>query len=293
MAAGYDDFDPEYDENGVCISGCAYKGIKLEDELAAIQRNTDAANARLAAYRATHPELTAPTVPTTPPAEPVVPVTPPVQTPPTVTPPVSIPPTIVPPIQTPPTTPPPVTTTPPGGTAPARECRYYSNTIQPGWAIPAQAPIDGDLVISSDFGTRVRPCSDCSANHRGIDLRAQTGTNVYAPADGVVTLVKTTARGCGQQIQITHTDGTISQYCHLSQQLVRQGDRIQGGCLIGKTGNTGSSTGPHLHYALMSAPQQFIDPLWRENRLGRSYRFKEGTAPSKEHQGKPLPGKIN
>ncbi len=158
--------------------------------------------------------------------------------------------------------------------------------------MPAQAPIDGELVVTSDFGTRTKPCADCSSNHRGIDLRAVVGTNVYAPADGVVTVVKTTQRGCGQQIQITHTDGTISQYCHLSQQLVKQGDKIQGGCLIGKTGNTGSSTSPHLHYALMSAPQQFIDPLWTENRLGRQYKFKPGVSPSKEHSGKTLPGRM-
>lgn len=318
LAEGYEDYDPEYDENGVCISGCAYKGIKLEDELAAIERNTNAANARLAAYLASHPELTNQPSDTTNTSENnnttgtgggAI-----------------IPPSTFTNLGTiigniggsgngtttslpqPPTNMGTVlrngggngygggnTSVPPatGGGNVKYQCSQHSNMIKPGWEMPAQAPIDGELVITSDFGTRPRPCSGCSANHRGIDLRATTGTNVYSPANGVVTVVKTAASGCGKQIQIKHSDGTISQYCHLSQQLVREGERVQGGCLIGKVGNTGSSTGPHLHYALMVGPQQFIDPLWQENRLGRPYSFKSGANQSKEHQGKKLPGKTN
>lgn len=304
-AEGYEDFDPVY-ENGVCVSGCMYPGIRLEEEEEYIRRNTERANAKLRQYLDAHPDVaaeysaavngtpvtTAPTPASTPAAP--TPVTDPTQniannipprpttqaTPPT---PTSGGGTTIITIPAPDTTPPAV----------VRQCAQYSSVIRPGMDIVMQAPLDIDLVVTSDFGSRPSPCKGCSSTHRGLDFSASVGTNVYAPANGTVTVVKTDAKGCGKQIQIRHTDGHITQYCHLSQQNVSVGQQIQGGCLIGRTGNTGSSTGPHLHYALMDAPQSFIDPLWQVNMLGRQYRFKNTSSVSPEHGGKPLPGRVN
>lgn len=287
LADGYADFDPEYDENGICVSGCAYKGIKLEDELRAIERNTQAANARLDEYLRQHPAAMLSTLPadtgTAPAADTgghrTEPATVPARTNPAggnTTPARN--------------TPPAQSTTPSANDdSTARTCAKYTDTIKP-IDVVIQAPLAGALVITSDFGTRARPCANCSANHRGIDLRAARGTNIYAPANGTVVSVWTDAK-CGNGIKIKHPDGIYTVYCHLSRQLVASGDAVQGGCLIGLTGNTGASTGPHLHYALKT-DAGFIDPLWDKNRLGREYKFQKGQQPSREHAGKKLPGRT-
>lgn len=280
LADGYDDFDPEYDENGRCIRGCAYHGMKLEDELAAITRNTELARQQLQQYRIQHPEEFAPpepqeqiippeVPPETPPAEPITqpvqPITPPVQQPEPIEP-------VTPPV--------------------ARTCTQYSNIIRPNMNAIVYAPIDGNLVVTSDFGTRVKPCPRCSAQHRGVDLRANVGTNVYAPANGRVVSVTAANSNCGIGVVMDHADGYRTTYCHLSRALVNVGDMVQGGCLIGQSGNTGASTGPHLHYAI-KYNGTWVDPLYPENRLGREYRFGPNAKISKEHAGKKLPGKIN
>ena len=337
LADGYADFDPEYDENGICVSGCAYKGIKLEDELRAIERNTQAANARLDEYLRQHPAAMLSTLPadtgTAPAADTgghgAEPATVPTRTNPAGgnTAPARNTPTVQPttpsaspadtgtapaadtgghrtepatvPARTNPAggnttparnTPPAQSTTPSANDdSTARTCAKYTDTIKP-IDVVIQAPLAGALVITSDFGTRARPCANCSANHRGIDLRAARGTNIYAPANGTVVSVWTDAK-CGNGIKIKHPDGIYTVYCHLSRQLVASGDAVQGGCLIGLTGNTGASTGPHLHYALKT-DAGFIDPLWDKNRLGREYKFQKGQQPSREHAGKKLPGRT-
>lgn len=290
LADGYDDYDPEYDANGICISGCAYRGMKLEDELAAIERNTRAARQQLEQYKLTHPEEftpqpseQVPPIVVTPPAEPITPdeptVTPPAE-------PIVIPPEapIAPPV-TPPATPP---VTPPV----SRQCSKYSNTIRPGMNAVVYAPIDGALVVTSDFGTRKKPCAQCSAQHRGVDLHATVGTNVYTPANGRVVSVTSASSKCGIGVVLEHSDGYRTTYCHLSKVMVNVGDNVQGGCLIGLSGNTGASTGPHLHYAI-KYNGAWIDPLYTDNRLGREYKFGPNAKVSKEHAGKKLPGKTN
>lgn len=272
LADGYDDFDPEYDENGVCIRGCAYFGMKLEDELAAIERNTRSARQQLERYKLTHPEEFVPQA-----DEPVRPtvtlpteqINPTEQT------------TVTPPVNNPPVTSP-----------VARQCAEYSNTIRPGMNAIIYAPMDGELVITSDFGTRQKPCARCSSQHRGVDLRATVGTNVYTPANGRVASITSASSNCGIGVVIDHADGYRTTYCHLSKVMVNVGDNVQGGCLIGLSGNTGASTGPHLHYAI-KYNGTWIDPLYTDNRLGREYRFGPNAKISKEHAGKKLPGKTN
>ncbi|MDP8175260.1 peptidoglycan DD-metalloendopeptidase family protein [Phocoenobacter skyensis] len=88
---------------------------------------------------------------------------------------------------------------------------------------------------------RVRP-------HKGVDFGVKTGTVVIAPADGIVSTVAYQRRGAGKYIKIQHGKKYATVYMHLSRQLVKRGQRVKKGQRIGYSGNTGRSTGPHLHY---------------------------------------------
>jgi murein DD-endopeptidase MepM/ murein hydrolase activator NlpD len=99
------------------------------------------------------------------------------------------------------------------------------------------------LPLSSDF-------SITSGMHEGIDFVAPVGTQVRATAAGRV-LRSGRAGAYGEMIELTHTDGFVSRYAHLSRRHVNEGDRIERGQVIGLLGNTGRSTGPHLHYEVL------------------------------------------
>ncbi|MBR0573267.1 peptidoglycan DD-metalloendopeptidase family protein [Pasteurella atlantica] len=88
---------------------------------------------------------------------------------------------------------------------------------------------------------RIRP-------HKGVDFGVKTGTLVIAPADGIVTTVAYQRQGAGKYIKIQHNKKYATVYMHLSRQLVKRGQRVKKGQRIGYSGNTGRSTGPHLHY---------------------------------------------
>lgn len=81
----------------------------------------------------------------------------------------------------------------------------------------------------------------------GIDVAAPTGTPVYATADGVIQKAEED-KGWGKLVVIEHEDGYASVYAHLSEIEVESGTMIEKGGVIGRVGNTGQSTGPHLHY---------------------------------------------
>lgn len=85
--------------------------------------------------------------------------------------------------------------------------------------------------------------------HNGIDLRAATGTPVYAVSDGTVMEAKDNPTGYGLYVALYHDDfGSL--YAHLSKLLVKKGQRVKAGDIIGYSGNTGASTGPHLHFEI-------------------------------------------
>ncbi len=112
-------------------------------------------------------------------------------------------------------------------------------------AVPALKPIDGK--ITSTFGKRLHPVYRRVLFHEGIDFSAKTGTNVYAPGNGVV--ISTGYNfGYGKKIVIDHGFGYKTVYAHLSRSLVRKGQKVTRGDVIALSGNTGISTGPHLHY---------------------------------------------
>ncbi len=101
--------------------------------------------------------------------------------------------------------------------------------------------------ITSRFGNRLDPFLGRLALHAGIDFRAAVGTRITATAPGKV-IVAGRNGGYGNMVEIDHGNGVTTRYAHLSSVLVNVGDHVEAGEAIAKTGNTGRSTGPHLHY---------------------------------------------
>lgn len=104
------------------------------------------------------------------------------------------------------------------------------------------------LIVTSNWGKRIDPLNGKTDSfHKGIDLAASLGTRVYCPESGVVRTVGW-LKGYGKTIIIDHGDGYSTWYAHLSTYKVKKGDLVGQGDFIARTGNTGRSTGPHLHY---------------------------------------------
>lgn len=110
---------------------------------------------------------------------------------------------------------------------------------------PTIAPSVG--VLTDGFGTRNDPITGRRAFHRGLDISARRGTPVLAPADGVVVFTGRNG-GLGRTIRISHGFGFTTVYGHLHEIKVELGDEVRRGDVIGAVGNSGRSTGPHLHY---------------------------------------------
>ena len=112
-------------------------------------------------------------------------------------------------------------------------------------ALPSITPAFGR--VSSRFGPRVSPFSGRRSVHKGIDIANRRGTPVVAPGAGKVILVGRD-RAQGKLISLDHGYGIVTRYGHLHTILVKKGQWVKRGEKIGKMGNTGLSTGPHLHY---------------------------------------------
>ena len=115
---------------------------------------------------------------------------------------------------------------------------------------PSIMPISPDIFywISSGFGYRHDPITGKLTEHLGFDFAAMKGTKVYATGAGKVILTKVSSKGYGKEVVIDHGFGYTTRYGHLNSILVHQGQKVQRGSLIGTSGNSGKSTGPHLHY---------------------------------------------
>lgn len=116
--------------------------------------------------------------------------------------------------------------------------------------LPTALPLAQDFSITSGFGVRADPMTHQPSMHEGIDFVAPVGTPVRATADGKV-LRSGRAGAYGEMVEIAHADGFVSRYAHLSRRHVNEGDKVERGQLLGLLGNTGRSTGPHLHYEVM------------------------------------------
>ncbi len=104
--------------------------------------------------------------------------------------------------------------------------------------------------LTSGYGNRTHPISGVKKFHSGIDIAASTGTGVYAYASGTVISVSQD-NTLGKYIAIDHGNGLVTRYLHLSKQSVSKGDKVQTGDRIGSVGNTGYSTGSHLHFEVL------------------------------------------
>lgn len=137
-----------------------------------------------------------------------------------------------------------------------------------GVTVPAslQWPLDPNTPISDGFGARVSPCSGCSSFHEGVDFDAAAGTPVHAIAAGIV--VETNNPGwaaLGIHVAIQHViDGQIitSAYGHMQvgSMTLKVGDVVTVGEVVGRVGNTGASTGTHLHFEVRVGGTTPVDP---------------------------------
>jgi len=104
--------------------------------------------------------------------------------------------------------------------------------------------------VTSGFGLRVSPFTGLREKHEGYDIGARHGSDVRATADGVV-VVQGRETGYGNMVELDHGYGMRTRYGHNSKNLVKVGDRVKRGQVIAQVGNTGRSTGPHVHYEVL------------------------------------------
>jgi murein DD-endopeptidase MepM/ murein hydrolase activator NlpD len=114
--------------------------------------------------------------------------------------------------------------------------------------IPSIRPTDIGW-MSSRFGFRTDPFTGNQTFHRGLDFSVPLGTEVRVTGDGTVLAVQQ-QRGFGRVVKIDHGQGVVTVYAHLDQALVKKGDRVSRGDIIAKSGNSGRSSAPHLHYEI-------------------------------------------
>ena len=122
-------------------------------------------------------------------------------------------------------------------------------------AMPTMMPVSAPF-NASGFGYRIDPLTGQQAMHEGIDFITDTGTPVVAAAGGVIQFAGLHPQ-YGNMIDIDHGNDLVTRYAHLSKVLVKEGDVLQRGRRIAESGNTGRSTGPHLHFEVRfrGAPQ--------------------------------------
>ncbi len=131
-------------------------------------------------------------------------------------------------------------------TASAKKAAFLK-VIPSGNPLPPLPGPGEDIKFTSEFGTRNHPILKVEKDHQGVDLRAALGTPVYATANGIVVSSEYNS-GYGNVVKINHAYGFQTVYAHLNESLVQTGQLVSQGTVIAKSGNTGRSDGPHLHY---------------------------------------------
>ena len=139
-------------------------------------------------------------------------------------------------------------------------------------------PLNREISITSPYGTRMHPIFGASKFHNGIDLAANY-ENVYSVLDGIVTETGWDNNGGGNYIKIKHFDRFETAYLHLSEIYYRVGEFVKAGFIIAKSGNSGNSTGPHLHFSVKEFgqninPTHFLNDLIKVNQLIATYYAK-------------------
>ena len=141
------------------------------------------------------------------------------------------------------------------------ESRLFEQKIKK-MMIPTQTPVP-NANLGSNFGWRIDPITGRSALHTGLDFPAAPGTVIFAAAGGVVVTQEYQSE-YGNMLEVDHGNDLISRYAHASKVYVKKGDLIKRGQKIAEVGNTGRSTGPHLHFEVLvqgvpQDPQKFLN----------------------------------
>ena len=139
-------------------------------------------------------------------------------------------------------------------------------------------PLNRKISITSPYGTRMHPIFGASKFHNGIDLAANY-ENVYSVLDGIVTETGWDNNGGGNYIKVNHFNRFETAYLHLSEIYYRVGEFVKAGFIIAKSGNSGNSTGPHLHFSVKEFgqsinPTHFLNDLIKVNQLIATYYAK-------------------
>ena len=139
-------------------------------------------------------------------------------------------------------------------------------------------PLNREISITSPYGTRMHPIFGASKFHNGIDLAANY-ENVYSVLDGIVTETGWDNNGGGNYIKVNHFNRFETAYLHLSEIYYRVGEFVKAGFIIAKSGNSGNSTGPHLHFSVKEFgqninPTHFLNDLIKVNQLIAIYYAK-------------------
>ncbi|MEO0601581.1 MAG: M23 family metallopeptidase [Myxococcota bacterium] len=125
--------------------------------------------------------------------------------------------------------------------------RYVAGTLALGTVLQITWPIAGNPEISSPYGYRIHPVRGVRHFHNGVDMRVAIGTPVRSAQSGRVSMVGN-SNTSGKYVVVDHGHGVTTSYLHLDSHDVGWGEEVEAGQVIGKSGNTGMSTGPHLHF---------------------------------------------
>ena len=136
------------------------------------------------------------------------------------------------------------------------ESETQTRSEVPAYIFPLE---DANAEVLDSYGWQEHPVTKQKSLHSGVDLAADYGTNVLAVADGTV-LDCSYDMAYGYILTLEHADGVQTQYAHLSEFLVKSGDAVRQGQIIAKTGDSGWSTGPHLHLGVL-IDGEAVDPL--------------------------------
>jgi len=129
-------------------------------------------------------------------------------------------------------------------------------------SIPAIQPVSNKNLsrMASGYGYRIHPIYKTRKLHTGMDFSAKTGTEIYATGDGVISKIRRSKRGYGNHVKINHGFGYETLYAHMSKYIVKRGQKVKRGEVIGYVGSTGTSVAPHLHYEVHKDKRR-INPI--------------------------------
>lgn len=140
--------------------------------------------------------------------------------------------------------------------------------------------------ISSSYGRREHPLTHRTAFHHGIDLAAPTGSSVRAALSGTVVRSEF-VQGYGQLVELSHEDGTHTRYAHLSSRAVQAGSWVKKGQALGEVGESGSASGPHLHFEIRKDGHSIDPRTWMKDRELTTFDSPSTGIPEAQGPNKP------